>query len=108
MLVIIKLFDQVTDAIIRGLRGYQCARTFSYWIDELSLRFTSLVDFLVYGCGRRGYEAASIEEGRPARPDIARARLFRRKYCMPRRRLVRQLDGALHWERLDPGEDTVR
>lgn len=111
MLPLVKFCDKLTDACIRGLRGYDCARAFSYWIDELSLRFTHLVDFLVYGCGRRAtYEAAALEEGStsPAsRPSIARARLFRRKYCMPRRRLVRQPDGALHWERLNPGEGTV-
>jgi hypothetical protein len=112
MLPIVKLCDKITDALIRGFRGYDCARAFSFWIDKLSLRLTHCIDFVVYGCNRNTkYEAAALEEGissAPARPSIARARLFRRKYCVPRRRLVRLLDGTLHWERLEPGEDVVR
>jgi len=111
MLSVVNLCDRITDACIRGFRGYDCARAFSYWIDKLSRRLTRLIDFIVYGCNRNAnYEAAALEEGASnasARPSIARARLFRRKYCVPRRRLVRFLDGTLHWERLEPGEDVV-
>ena len=36
-------------------------------------------------------------------PDITRARKFRNKYVLPRRRLAKREDGELHWEQLSPG-----
>ena len=107
-------FDGAAEKFITFVRGDVCARGLSHWIDSTALRLTNCIDRCI-GPKRPdgGYAAAPVddEEGQDEKPraaSVERARLFRRKYCMPRRRLVRRADGALHWERLRPGEATAR
>jgi len=102
---VIAAVDRCVEKGIRLIGGYSCVKQTSHWIDTLAHRITEGIDACLLG--KSDYEEVLSEEDGATVPraSVRRARLFRRKYCIPRRRLVRRGDDS-HWERLLPGEST--
>jgi len=96
---LISSLDFFADRVVRAIHGHDCARAVSYWLDRLANRTTACYDACTIG---------GPDRYRPVNgANIHEARKFRRKYVLPRRRLVRRRNGELRWERLTPGEDTL-
>ena len=106
---VISSFDRITDKLIKLIRGHELARNISYLLDRLANRMTGAFDVFT-SRPLNSYRRAHSVEGAPEASisDVNRARLFRRKYVLPRRRLAKREDGALHWQRLEPGSASSR